>query len=313
VASKIGALTSSLLSGSCELAEDFDANFMTIGLDSLAMTEISSKLRDMFGVNVPSTIAFSHGSVNALTGHVCTMLAEIDKVRLPASSHQTGQPATSPTTTTTSSANEKIDVVGMSCRFAGGVVGVESFWTYVAAGKMASENVPFDRWDSDAFLEQFDMTEKQKACASQGAFVTDIEHFDPSFFGISQAEACAIPPQERALFECAFLAFRDAGFTKLADIKGLKCGLFVGMKPTEAMTSMTTGQNMVQTDSDKLLIPSVYDVLTGGNSAAPWVASPSFWASRAPAALMIRPAPPPWWPSTQQPRRCGWGSATWPW
>ena len=48
---------------------------------------------------------------------------------------------------------EPVAVVGIGCRFPGGVSGPESFWRLLVDGGDAITEVPADRWDADAFYD----------------------------------------------------------------------------------------------------------------------------------------------------------------
>ena len=123
-----------------------------------------------------------------------------------------------------------IEIVGMSCRFPGNITDLHTFWKFLSEGKHVSETIPKNRWDNDALLDmQHNMTQAEKRRATNGAFVYDMESFDPSFFGISAVEARAMGPQHRVLLECTFQAFSDADYT-LDSLKGQACGVFIGMR-----------------------------------------------------------------------------------
>eukprot|EP00558_Chaetoceros_sp_UNC1202_P014485 CAMPEP_0197233784 /NCGR_PEP_ID=MMETSP1429-20130617/1761_1 /TAXON_ID=49237 /ORGANISM="Chaetoceros sp., Strain UNC1202" /LENGTH=222 /DNA_ID=CAMNT_0042692095 /DNA_START=154 /DNA_END=819 /DNA_ORIENTATION=+ len=95
-------------------------------------------------------------------------------------------------------------------------------------GKETSTGILYGRWDSDALLARMRLSKEEKMNASRGSFVMDTESFDAAFFGISLAEAKAIDPQQRALLECTFLAFNDAGYT-MEGLRGLTFGVFVAV------------------------------------------------------------------------------------
>ncbi|WP_455753006.1 type I polyketide synthase [Streptomyces celluloflavus] len=117
---------------------------------------------------------------------------------------------------------EPVAIIGMGCRYPGGVTGPESFWDLLTAGTDAVGGFPTDRgWD--AFEAQYG----GDAYARQGGFVHDAADFDASFFGISPREALAMDPQQRLLLETAWEALERAGL----DPTGLHesdTGVFVG-------------------------------------------------------------------------------------
>ncbi|MGW5950538.1 beta-ketoacyl [acyl carrier protein] synthase domain-containing protein, partial [Streptomyces celluloflavus] len=117
---------------------------------------------------------------------------------------------------------EPVAIIGMGCRYPGGVTGPESFWDLLTAGTDAVGGFPTDRgWDA------FEARYGGDAYARQGGFVHDAADFDASFFGISPREALAMDPQQRLLLETAWEALERAGL----DPTGLHesdTGVFVG-------------------------------------------------------------------------------------
>jgi acyl transferase domain-containing protein/SAM-dependent methyltransferase len=125
--------------------------------------------------------------------------------------------------------SEPIAVVGVGCRFPGGVSDPNSFWRLLRDGVDAVTEVPPERWDVEAFYDA-DPDRPGKMYARHGAFVKDVERFDPRFFGISPREAVSMDPQQRLLLEVAWEALENAGQAadKLLDSD---TGVFVGIGP----------------------------------------------------------------------------------
>ena len=139
-------------------------------------------------------------------------------------------PAPDPTTSDTtlhSTAREGIAIIGIGCRFPGGVNDTESFWRLLEEGREGVCDVPVDRWNVERFYDA-EAGIVGKTIARRGGFIDGIDQFDPQFFGISPREAPYIDPQQRLLLETAYEAIEDAGL--VLDLEqGTDMGVFVGI------------------------------------------------------------------------------------
>jgi phthiocerol/phenolphthiocerol synthesis type-I polyketide synthase D len=123
---------------------------------------------------------------------------------------------------------EPIAVVGMGCRFPGGVNNPAQYWRLLQDGASGIVRVPPERWDADAYYSA-DHTVPGTICNREGGFLTSWrpDEFDAEFFGISPREAAAIDPQQRLLLEVAWEALENAGITASA-IRNSQTSVFVG-------------------------------------------------------------------------------------
>ncbi|MEV0331063.1 type I polyketide synthase, partial [Micromonospora echinospora] len=122
---------------------------------------------------------------------------------------------------------EPIAVVGMACRFPGGVSSPEELWDLVAAGTDATGTFPTDRGWNLAELYHPDPDHPGTSYSDRGGFLRDAGHFDPTLFGISPREALAMDPQQRLLLETTWEVFERSGIDA-GTLRGSRTGVFVG-------------------------------------------------------------------------------------
>ena len=122
---------------------------------------------------------------------------------------------------------EGIAIIGIGCRFPGGVNDAESFWKLLVEGREAVCEVPTDRWNLERFYDP-EPGLAGKSIARRGGFLDGIDQFDPQFFGISPREAPYVDPQHRLVLETAWEAMEDAGLVLDLE-RGTDLALFVGI------------------------------------------------------------------------------------
>ncbi|NIF70268.1 polyketide synthase [Burkholderia sp. Ap-962] len=123
--------------------------------------------------------------------------------------------------------NGKIAIVGIACRFPGGVNNPEALWRLLRDERDAVTQIPAGRFGTE-FHQHPSKREPGKSYTFAAGVLDDIAGFDAAFFGISPREAAQMDPQQRLLLELAWEAFEDAGLRPL-DMRGRDCGVFVGV------------------------------------------------------------------------------------
>ncbi|MBP5897533.1 type I polyketide synthase [Streptomyces scabiei] len=190
--------------------------FLESGLTSLTVVELAGALSAATGLDLPATLVYDHS----------TPLALADRLR-----HELGltTPDEAPARPVRRTAtDEPIAIVGIGCRFPGGVTSAESLWDLVLGGRDGIGEHPGDRgWDTDHLYDP-NPGELGKISSRYGGFLYDAADFDAGFFGLSPREATAMEPQQRLLLEVSWEAVEHAGIVP-ESLRGTRTGVFAGV------------------------------------------------------------------------------------
>ncbi|MHC5909061.1 beta-ketoacyl reductase, partial [Streptomyces sp. S6] len=178
--------------------------FRDLGIDSVTAVDLRNRLTAATGLTLPTTLAFDHPTPAAVAAELRTRVL--------------ATPAAPRTETRADvGADDLIAVVGMACRFPGGVQSPEDLWRLVAEGRDGIGGFPTDRgWSTTVDV-----------ATDRGGFLPELADFDAAFFGVSPREALAMDPQQRLLLEVSWEALERTGLDPLA-LRGSRTGVYVG-------------------------------------------------------------------------------------
>jgi acyl transferase domain-containing protein/acyl carrier protein/cyclopropane fatty-acyl-phospholipid synthase-like methyltransferase len=209
---------------------DDESTLADFGFDSITLAEYARSLSETLGVTIAPALFYAHPSFSALTAyfvaeHSEQMAARLDHTvpgvptqPLPAEKTKVTarQPRWAQPLPRTQDSDEPIAIVGMAGRFPQ-ADDLATFWRHISEAKSAIGTLPKGR------------TGAQLDPDRRGAYLEDIEAFDPLLFEIPPHEAAQMDPRQRLFLEVAWHAFEDAALIG-ERIRGSACGVFVGVE-----------------------------------------------------------------------------------
>jgi phthiocerol/phenolphthiocerol synthesis type-I polyketide synthase D len=126
----------------------------------------------------------------------------------------------------TALAANPIAIVGIGCRFPGGVETPAGLWQLAAQRRQTLGPVPPNRWDAERLVALQDPDEAVRY--GRGCFLDgDVWAWDPEAFDVGPAEQACVDPQFRVLMEVAREAVEHAGIPEHR-LRGSRTGVYVG-------------------------------------------------------------------------------------
>ncbi|SBW22636.1 polyketide synthase type I [Candidatus Protofrankia californiensis] len=217
IRTEVRAIAAAVLGHESADAIDPETPFTELGFDSLGGVEFRNKVTAATGVQLPSTLVFDYPTTTAVAGFLRT--------RVDGSAPAGPRPAPA---RAEAGADEPIAIVGMSCRYPGGVENPDQLWDLIADRVDAITPIPGDRgWDLDRLYDT-DPGKPGKIYIREGGFLHAAGDFDAAFFGIGPREAAAMDPQQRLLLETSWEALEDAGIDPTS-LRGSDTGVYAGV------------------------------------------------------------------------------------
>ncbi|HKO58210.1 MAG TPA: SDR family NAD(P)-dependent oxidoreductase, partial [Thermoanaerobaculia bacterium] len=233
---------------------DADKVLLDLGFDSIGLATFANAVNDRYQTDITPVLFFDYPSVGEIAKHLCAERA--DEIRRfhggaapaapsPAPAASQPEPAfgitkrwepaaealpSAPLSPERRFVDKPIAIVGMS-----GVMpqsdDLDEFWENLRDSKDLVTLIPPDRFRWEDYYGD-PLKEKNKSNSKWGAFMREVDKFDPLFFGISPREAQIMDPQQRIFLEHVWKAVEDSGH-RVSDLSGTRTGLFLGVGTTD--------------------------------------------------------------------------------
>ncbi|XP_073669231.1 mycolipanoate synthase [Paramisgurnus dabryanus] len=138
--------------------------------------------------------------------------------------------------------DEDIAVIGIGCNFPGGE-GVDNFWKVLVEGRNCVVEIPDERFNKSEWFHP-DENQPGKTQTTESALIEGFNEFDHKFFGINEAEANYMDPQQKLLLQCAYRALEDAGMP-LEKVSGTRTGVYIGLMNRDYETLLNNSPSSI--------------------------------------------------------------------
>ncbi|PSA96654.1 hypothetical protein C6370_04790 [Bacillus atrophaeus] len=196
-------------------------SFSNLGLDSIKYVQVSKRIEEVFQIEFSPAMLFKHRDIEQLANYLLTQIKEQETSLIQ-------QMETEKEALPVSMEGEDMDiaVIGISCNFPGEATNPDLFWKNIIEGRDCISTISESRPQViNDYMRLYSNT--NEFAPKWGGFISNIEQFDASFFGISPIEAESMDPQQRKLLELTWNVIEDGGYDPVG-LTGNDIGLFIG-------------------------------------------------------------------------------------
>ena len=190
-----------------------ESNFLENGVNSLLITKLCTKIDESYPSSVAIEDFFSYTTIKDIAQQIYinkTLNGSKQNGEIRKEAYQT---------------NDKIAIIGMSAILPG-ASNIDAFWDNLCNSIESVGSIPADRKkDINCFYSNIGKSADDNFI--QGGYLSEIDKFDHSFFGIINREATAMSPAQRMFLETAYLSMEDAGYGG-DSMKSTRTGVYVG-------------------------------------------------------------------------------------
>lgn len=220
---------------------DIYAPFKEYGIISVNIPFFAKTINEVLGLDLRPTVFFNYPNIKMLADYIGKSIVEKKKEEVSMDMN----------TVKSIGNNEKIAIVGMSCRFPGGANSVGEFWDVMMKGKDGICDVPESRWELEKYYDEDDNAPGKMYCRKGGFLNVPIDEFDAGFFNISPKEATALDPQQRLVLELVWEAFENAQIP-IKKYEHTDAGVFLGISTDEYALSHIYSGDLSRIDAYSL-------------------------------------------------------------
>ncbi|MCL2151906.1 MAG: SDR family NAD(P)-dependent oxidoreductase [Oscillospiraceae bacterium] len=219
--------------------DDYNLAFQDFGVVSINVPPFIKRINQIFSTDFHIASFFNYSSVNKLSEYIYNELTNKEKYLV------------SDNLSSKVEHEDRVAIIGMSCRFPGGANSVKEFWDVLVNGKDGIIEVPENRWDMGKYFDEDENAPGKMYCQKGGFLTKAIDEFDAQFFNISPKEAAALDPQQRMMLELTWEAFENAGLD-ITKFNGSDTGVYLGISTNEYMMAHVHSGDLSKIDAYSL-------------------------------------------------------------